>query len=355
MHTADDRATSTFCVLPAERSAELGIDGSVFLPSSEELYAWFYRAKSRGWQLRAFVYWYAIVFPRRILQLASARRYDLIFVQRSMFRWSSPPVLEWLTAKVLRRKIVYHMDDGIHVAARRRWSVWRCRVATTVITGNELIARFAREAGTRVEMIEYALDVEAYPVRRHSDRESVVIGYVGISPEEHLAPIAEPLAAVCRATGARVRAVGGLRRPDLGPLDPYLEWRRWDSSSEASNLTGLDIGIMPLADTELNRHKEPLKIKEYMAAAIPIVASPVGHNLQVLQHGEHGFFAHTPQEWEARLMELARDAGLRTALGQNGRELVLRRYDLPRLLEDLADLFHRLAAGAEAPRRTAAV
>jgi glycosyltransferase involved in cell wall biosynthesis len=104
---------------------------------------------------------------------------------------------------------------------------------------------------------------------------------------------------------------------------------------------------MPLADTEMNRAKEPLKIKEYMAAGLPIVASPVGHNLRVVTDGETGFFAASSQEWEARLTELASDANLRAELGRAGRNLVVERYDLPRLLQELADLFHRLAVRRE--------
>lgn len=354
MHAADDRATSTFCILPAQRGGPLGIDGRVFLPSSTELYDRFYRRKSRGWKLRAFVYWYVIVLPRRLRQLIAARSYDVVFVQRSMFRWKSVPVLEWLARWALRKPVVYHMDDGIHLAARRTWSVWRCRLASRVITGNEQIAEFARESGAEVERVEYALDVDAYPVRLHSDRHPVVIGYIGIYPEEHLAPIAGALAATCRATGARVAVVGGLRRPDLGVLDPFLDWKAWNSADEASNLADFDIGIMPLADTELNRAKEPLKIKEYMAAGLPIVASPVGHNLRVVNDGETGFFATSPAEWEARLTELASDANVRAELGRAGRNLVIERYDLPRLLRELADLFHRLAIRRERADRMGA-
>ncbi len=147
------------------------------------------------------------------------------------------------------------------------------------------------------------------------DRQVVLIGYIGIYPEEHLAPIAAALAATCRATGARVKVVGGLRRPELGELEPFLDWSAWDSTDEASNLADFDIGIMPLADTALHRTKEPLKIKEYMAAGLPIVASPVGHNLRVVREGETGYFAATPQEWESRLSAPRHE---RLAAGRDG-------------------------------------
>lgn len=350
MHPVDDRATGTFCVLPATRSADRGVTGTVFAPSTPALKDFFYRRKSRGWRIRAAVYWYLIVLPRRLLHIVRARRYDVIFVQRSMFRWSSPPVMEWLARRITGLPIAYHLDDGIWLAARPRWSEARCRLATTVVTGNEAIAEFAEGAGAKVTPIEYAVDASAYSVQRHENRSPVIIGYTGIAPDEHLAPIARPLREVCEATGARVKVVGGLRRPQLAELDPHLDWRPWDPDDEHSWAADFDIGIMPLADTEIHRTKEPLKIKEYMAASLPLVLSPVGHNLRIVSDGREGFFAANDDEWSDRLMRLVTDASLRAELGGNGRRLVLERYDLPRLLDELAALFHSLAGDGRPSR-----
>ena len=343
MHPVDDRASETFCELPATRARHLGIEGELFPPSSPELYGRFYRRKAGGWQVGAALYWYAIVLPRRLAQVIQARRCDVVFVQRSMFRWRSPPVLEWLVENILRKPIAYHMDDGIYLAARRAWSVHRCRIASRVVTGNELIAKFAREAGTEVAPIEYAVDASAYPVKQHTDHSQVALGYTGIYPEEHLAPIAEALLEVCEETGARLRIVGGLRRPSFGALDRHVDWSHWNPQDVYSWTREFDIGLMPLSDTELHRTKEPLKVKEYMAAGLPIVLSPVGHNQRVVRDGIDGFFAADDAEWRGHLIRLVRDPALRAQLGANGRELVLERYDLPRLLQELADLFAELA------------
>jgi glycosyltransferase involved in cell wall biosynthesis len=346
MHPVDDRASGTFCALPATRSADRGVVGTVFQPSSPKLYEFFYRRKTKGWQLRAAIYWYLIVLPRRFFQILRARRYDVIFVQRSMFRWLSPPVTEWIAGKVTGLPIAYHLDDGIWLEARPRWSELRCRLAATVITGNDVVAEFAERAGAKVTRIEYAVDVDAYPVKRHDNEHTVAIGYAGIYPDLHLAPIAEPLREVCEATGARVLVIGGLRRPQLGALDPYLDWRAWDPGDEHSWIADFDIGIMPLADTELHRTKEPFKIKEYMAAGLPMVLSPVGHNAKVITDGGEGFFATDPDRWRDRLQALVEDPHLRAEIGANGRQLALSRYDLPRLLDELSAVFHRLAEGA---------
>lgn len=350
MHPADDRATDTFCTLPATRSAELGVEGRVFYPSSPGLRHRFYRGKHAGWQLTAFVYWYLIVLPRRMIQLAKARDFDVIFVQRSMFRWKSPPILEWIASRVSGKPMAYHMDDGIWLAARRRWSVDRCRIATTVVTGNAAISEFAEAAGAEVTPIEYSIDVAAYPVKRHTEDGPVVIGYTGIAPEEHLEPIAGVLREVCEESGARFRVIGGLHRPDLPELDPYLDWAPWNHNDKYSWARDFDIGVMPLSDTELHRAKDPMKVKEYMAAGLPQVTSPVGHILSVMTDGEQGLFASSDREWKEGLLRLVRDADLRAEMGAKGRAVMLERYDLPRLLEDLSAMFHRLAGVNSVPR-----
>src|SRR6185312_312079 len=109
----------------------------------------------------------------------------------------------------------------------------------------------------------------------------------------------------------RLRIVGGMRRPDLGALDPHLDWRPWDPDDEHSWAAEFDIGIMPLADTEIHRTKEPLKVKEYMAAGLPIVLSPVGHNTKVVTDGREGFFAASSEEWRERLEQLIASPELR--------------------------------------------
>ncbi len=211
MHPVDDRASGTFCVLPATRSADRRVVGTVFAPSSQQSTTAF------TGEIDWLAHWSRSLLvpgrlPRRFAQIFKARRYDVIFVQRSMFRWTSPPIVEWVAKRVTGLPIAYHLDDGIWLAARRRWSEQRCRLATTVVTGNEAVTQFAESAGASVTHIEYAVDASAYPVKSHFEHSPVAIGYTGIAPEEHLRPIVSPLRDVCEATGARVKVVGGLHR-----------------------------------------------------------------------------------------------------------------------------------------------
>ena len=65
-----------------------------------------------------------------------------------------------------------------------------------------------------------------------------------------------------------------------------------------------------------------------MACGLPVVASPVGVNCQLVEHGVNGFLAETLEEWEQALQTLLTDAKLREQMGQAGREKVEREYCL---------------------------
>jgi glycosyltransferase involved in cell wall biosynthesis len=54
----------------------------------------------------------------------------------------------------------------------------------------------------------------------------------------------------------------------IGDIVPYVELPRYVSS--------FDVGIAPLRDTDFNRGRSDIKLKEYGAAAVPWLASPVG-------------------------------------------------------------------------------
>jgi hypothetical protein len=65
-----------------------------------------------------------------------------------------------------------------------------------------------------------------------------------------------------------------------------------------------------------------------MACGVPVVASPVGVNREIIRDGENGFLAVTDGEWLEKLSLLAQDEALRRRLGQKGRETVEKHYSL---------------------------
>jgi glycosyltransferase involved in cell wall biosynthesis len=88
-----------------------------------------------------------------------------------------------------------------------------------------------------------------------------------------------------------------------------------------------DIAIAPLPDTEFTRGKCGFKIIEYMAAGVPVIASPVGVQTDMIEHGENGFLANSIEEWVSYITALAENDGLRKHIGQAGRDTATAKYD----------------------------
>jgi glycosyltransferase involved in cell wall biosynthesis len=126
-----------------------------------------------------------------------------------------------------------------------------------------------------------------------------------------------------------------------GPLDlpgVPIEIVNWSEASETAQLHGFDIGIMPLTDDPWARGKCGFKLIQYMACGLPVVASPVGVNCQIVEHGGNGYLAGTEAEWVSALTTLLDDAALRERLGRAGRLKVEQRYCLQKTGPELAAL-----------------
>jgi glycosyltransferase involved in cell wall biosynthesis len=82
-----------------------------------------------------------------------------------------------------------------------------------------------------------------------------------------------------------------------------------------------------------------------LGCGLPTIASPVGVNAQIVDHGTTGFLASSAHEWEHAFRALAHSPRLRAEMGQQGYERVARRYSLavtaPKLVEIVQSVVRR--------------
>jgi glycosyltransferase involved in cell wall biosynthesis len=192
-----------------------------------------------------------------------------------------------------------------------------------------------------VEVVPSCVDPTAQPLHEHRDEEALTIGWIGsATTTPYLRPILPAVARLAeRRRGTRLVLVGA----DPSVQAPWIEHRPWSLETQAADLAGFDIGVMPLPDTDWARGKCGYKLLQYFAAGVPAVASPVGVNTGLVGD-EHGSLATTTEQWLKALTGLAEDADRRREQGASARRFVEQRFAYQAWSSTLADLLRSLLA-----------
>jgi glycosyltransferase involved in cell wall biosynthesis len=210
--------------------------------------------------------------------------------------------------------------------------------STVVVAGNRYIADYAQRAGAqKVEILPTVLDLSKYRVKETNDSSCFIIGWVGSpSTSRHLNIAARALTEYCRNENVEFRAMGALQS-DLDEIPGKLI--PWNAETETEALTRFDVGIMPLPNTPWERGKCGFKIIQYMAAGLPVIASPVGVNSEIVEHGVNGFLARDTNEWIKYFEILKDDPDFGRKMGARGRKKVEENYSLDVIAPRLISIF----------------
>lgn len=272
----------------------------------------------------------------RVKVLTRAGRYDLLWIEKELFPYL-PLLMERFLSRLNVPYIVDYDDALFHKYDRHSFWLIRAllgrkidsvmRHAALVVTGNSYLADRARAAGVRkIEILPTVVDVSRYKVTKMSANNRLTVGWVG-SPAtaKYLTLIGKVLARVQRDHGVRVSFIGS------GPVqigNVCCDVTEWQESLEPDLISALDIGLMPLPDGPWERGKCGYKLIQYMACGLPVIASPVGVNCEIVRSGVNGFLANTLEDWEEALNVLIKDPVLRCRMGVAGRSLVESQYSL---------------------------
>jgi hypothetical protein len=270
----------------------------------------------------------AAAYARRLCEVASGDLGDIVWVYAELFPYL-PAAFERL---LVRRSppLVYDFDDAFFLPydehpnpAARALLGGKLEplisAAAACTCGNAYLRDYAARFCPNSVIIPTVVDTAIYrPADAAIDRRGPVIGWIG-SPStwRYVRPLLPTLEQICRDHGARLRVVGAGKSAEADWFEG-LELREWSEASEIVELQSMDIGIMPLPDEPWARGKSGYKLIQYMACGLPVVASPVGVNAEIVRE-DNGFLATTPDEWSQALDRLLSDARLRHEMGKRGR------------------------------------
>jgi glycosyltransferase involved in cell wall biosynthesis len=290
-------------------------------------------------------------YLKRLSVLTRSTSFDLLWVEKELFPWM-PAGFEALFHPLKIPYVVDYDDASFHrydkhgsllvraLLGRKIDSVMR--QANMVIAGNDYLAERAIKAGAKnVEYLPSVVDVSQYTMKEPVSDSIFRIGWIGAPvTASYLDLIRAAIELLSQESKVHLVLIGA------GSIQPFsnvsMEVLPWSEDIERELSQKFDVGIMPLVDGPFERGKCGYKLIQYMASSLPVVASPVGVNQQIVEPQVNGYLANSSTDWLVALRELRDSVQKRKMMGQAGRQKAEQMYNLqvtaPRLLNLLSSL-----------------
>jgi glycosyltransferase involved in cell wall biosynthesis len=277
-------------------------------------------------------------FGRRVADLFRMTGFDFVFIHREAAP-IGPPVLEWVIAKILRKKIVYDFDDAIwlpntsannKIAAGLKWhskveSI--CRWSYKVSCGNEYLADYARQYNANAVVNPTTIDtVHLHNRVKDQNTSRIVIGWTGThSTAQYLDDILPIIEKLEKSYDFTFMVISNA---PLISAAKSLRYVPWNKDTEIDDLMQFNIGLMPLSDDLWAKGKCGFKALQYMSLGIPALVSPVGVNTRIVDDGMNGAICASAQDWERAIVTYITDTALRVKTGTEARKKIEDHYSV---------------------------
>jgi glycosyltransferase involved in cell wall biosynthesis len=294
-----------------------------------------------------------LAFSARLQAMRKRGHFDVVWIEKEAL----PYLPLWLESALLSGvPYVLDYDDAVfhnydhHKFALVRWFLGSrldhlMAKAALVVCGNPYLSdRAIRVGASWVEMLPTVVDLARYRFSTftHSTKGDGVLRIIWIgspSTVRYLQILERPLQQLCRHVNFVLRVIGAeFQMPGI-----QVECMPWTESTEVESIAAGHIGVMPLRDSPWERGKCGYKLIQYMACGLPVVASPVGVNTDLVETGVNGYLASNYEEWLSALELLLSQAHLRQSMGSSGRTKVEAKYCIQRTGPRMAELLKTAA------------
>lgn len=300
------------------------------------------------------------LFSRTLDRLRALRgSYDVVLIHREAYPIGPPFIERWLARQGV--PIVYDFDDAVYLPntsdANRMVGFLKrpakvaevVALASQVIAGNAHLAGYASRHSTHVHVIPTCVDTQLWTPRAEpAPPGPPVIGWIGTpTTTPYLLALHDVFAALAKEHSFILRVSGSVTPVAIPGVRVANE--PWTLPREIELFNTCDIGVYPLPNDAWTLGKCGFKAIQFMACGVPVVASAVGVNNDIIEQGVSGLLATTEQEWLDHLRTLIADAATRARIGAAGRARIEARYSLTANAPAVVDVMRQ--AAREVPAR----
>ncbi len=282
----------------------------------------------------------------RFLKIFTISKFDKIIIEKELF----PYFFSWFEKLLWLFKVNYIVDydDAIfHNYDLSKNKIIRflfknkisnvMKYSAHVMAGNSYLAEKAKNSGAKKITIQpTVIDIDTYKLKTGYSTSKVIIGWIG-SPTtfkyvKNLQPIFKTIS---NLYNVNFHIIGA--KKDITFQDNVI-FINWTEKNETALLSKFDIGIMPLENTPWELGKCSYKLIQYMGCGIPVVASAVGMNNEVVDDGENGFLVENNQQWIEKLGFLIASESKRKNFGSKGRLKVEKSFSSKETVQTLVSI-----------------
>jgi glycosyltransferase involved in cell wall biosynthesis len=286
----------------------------------------------------------------RLLSIFFLKKFDLLIIEKELFPYL--PTLFYWPLFISNKPYIVDYDDAIFFKYKKDSLAYN-KIKNLLIrsksctVGNLFLYKCVKNFGAKnILLIPTVVDLEKYKLNSPTENEKVTIGWIGTNSTVHYVDIVLQLInELSKNNSIKLITIGAsLNSSKIAPTLEY-EFFEWSEYNEVNLLNKIDIGIMPLNDTDWEKGKCAYKLIQYMALSKATVSSKIGANIEVLENNPQlGLLSDnsTNNEWKNNLQELISSRSKRKQMGQKARVKIEEEYSLsvwlPKYIKNLENV-----------------
>lgn len=299
---------------------------------------------------------------KRLWQILSSRSYETVIVRREILLYNDYGNLfmEKLLLSIHPNAIL-DFDDDIAAAKSQPKKItnWYARLLGEngdkfndslrmykrfIVASNYLKERVLAENPNidpnNITVIPTCVDYDKYPAKNYPDKiEQIAFGWIGGDHNyQQLRLIIPVLNKLSKQHSFKLIVIGG--NPFESDANFDVEFIPWSLETEVENLYKIDVGLMPLEETDITKGKGGFKLIQYMGLGIVSVANAVTINKEIVSDGEDAFLVNG-MDWEAALKSVLSEQQNFVEIGKNAAIKIKNTYSFNGNLVKYSSFIHQ--------------
>jgi len=268
--------------------------------------------------------------PLAMRSLRPVKKGDTAWIISFCSPFSPHPGAESAIRKKGAKYLFQVVDDWFDIPELRESTLRRCRLADAIGVPTPSLARRVLEFVPEKNVLVFEEPIQIHrfeAIQQVRDPIPTILWNGNPYNLQHASMLMGVLRRIHRKCPFRFRFICAKPPPkDFGQgLD--MQYLKYNANLEAQQISGSWLGLAPMPDTGHNRCKGAYKVKTYFAAGLPVVASPVGFQQQlVAEGGEVGFLPESTEAWEKALLSFLKNPDLSLRMGKTAYLYAQRRF-----------------------------